>query len=154
MEENFGYYKKYIPDPMSQRSPFLSGLCLLSFIGSSILILTSMIILIFYDSYFMFMKYQTLQENPDPIFQMLIALTKTFFLLMLFISTTTFYGAFEMWRMKRRGFYYYTGASLLQIIISFIYMDAFAILLITFINIIFITMYAVNLKNIPKSDNY
>ncbi len=139
------------PTRQPSRPELLNILCILTFIGSGLSAVANFIIYLTID------KFSAYYENGDLDFftgnmdinplELLTDVNPTFFVLQAIVFSLSFYGAFLMWNLKKKGFHFYSIAQLILIIISQIYLPRlpfpFLELLIT---VAFITLYARNLK--------
>ena len=74
----------------------------------------------------------------------LINLPRHFFLINLILSAVSLFGAFQIWKLKKAGFHFYTASQLGMLIVSIIFLGLSAGN--TFFTISFIALYAMNLK--------
>ena len=151
------------------RPTFLTVICILTFIGSGLSLLSNGISLVngklteeqLEDRIYEISK---TYDKDGPEFQKVItkksielqqlnnenfyAITSTNF----FVALLALVGAFMMFKLDRRGFGIYILAQIIPIVVSFIYfgnniVSTITSVILIFISLIFIIMYAVNLKH-------
>ena len=74
------------------------------------------------------------------------ALPVQYFVINIFLYAASFYGALEMWRLKKVGFHFYTASQILMLIVSMIYVGVSLTSAPTFLTTSFIILYAMHLK--------
>ena len=143
-----------------QRPPFLTVLCILTYVGAGFGIIGGLIGLIAMSA--TSETYESLSEFGDPSisepFENAMRWSKISQLLALLGSALCLIGALFMWRLKKIGYYIYIPGQILPLIGSFMTMNSFAggtlfagfgmvAIGISFIfPLAFIIMYGVNLK--------
>lgn len=124
------------------RPAFLSGVCLLSFIGSGMAFIAYFLASLFFDrTSELIIKYSS-WNNTDEI-------SSLYFTLLMALYAFSLIGAIRMWKLHKSGFYVY---SISQIIILFqpalwINWQAFSVTNVIF-TFIFIFAYFLNLKHL------
>ncbi len=69
------------------------------------------------------------------------------FIVSLILSAISLYGAIQMWKLKKLGFYLYTGAQVLMLIVPMIFVQGASFSFVgLFFTALFIALYAINLK--------
>jgi hypothetical protein len=156
MEEYFAKQDKPY-EAKEGRPPVLTILCLFSMIGGAWSVFSNLFTTIFYDTIKMGAAHKS---KLDEVFQgsgdftelirkaveMISALPREYFLINIFLSAASFYGALEMWRLKKIGFHFYTGAQIGMLIVSMIFVGISFTSSSTYVSIAFIALYAMNLK--------
>jgi len=123
-----------------QRPVFLTVLCILTFIGSGLIILGY--ILGFFALNFIDSLPSNLMINDRNISE----IEFSEIILYLIMGFSSLAGAILMWKLKKIGFWLYTVANILLIIIPCFYNYGSMEILMPIVTIVFISMYGVNLK--------
>lgn len=123
-----------------KRPPFLSALCILSFIGSGLGFVGYFLVSVFFDRAAEFIVkysyYHSVEQISAFYFTVLMALFE--------ISLT---GAIRMWKLHRDGFFLYTFSQLTILFIPVIWMNWQALSATNAIfTVIFVGAYALNWK--------
>jgi hypothetical protein len=131
-----------------KRPTFLTVLCILTFIGSGLGVLSGLIMLI---AAGMSDTLSTIPFLGNAVEAASVGGT-TYTIISLLLSITSLYGAISMWGLKKMGFYLYLIAQILMLIIPFIFLPTLVAMAGFIVGIIFtaafIIMYAVNLKHL------
>ncbi len=140
-----------LDNQVNKRPELLKILCILTYIGSglslisnSIMFLTIDIIREFYENG----SFDFLAKDLDlSTIEILISANAIFFMLQAILFALSIYGAYLMWNLKKAGFHFYTMAQIVllilpQVFISGMPFPTFELLL----SLIFVTLYARNLK--------
>jgi len=114
----------------NQRPTFLTVLCILTFIGSGLALLFSLIGLVAAGAIESFASYLPVGVGGG-IFKSI---------LLIVLIAGSLYGAIQMWKLKKLGFYIYAAANVILLIMSFGIMG----LIFT---ALFIVLYGLNLKH-------
>ncbi|RIH66696.1 hypothetical protein D1164_03605 [Mariniphaga sediminis] len=125
-----------------KRPPFLSALCNLTFIGSSIGFLGYFLVSLFFEqSTELIIKYSSWHTTE--------ALSPVYFTLLMALYALSLTGAIRMWKLHRDGFLLYTFAQLCILFIPVIWTDwqAFSVTNAIF-TLIFVGGYGLNLKRL------
>jgi len=130
---------QFFPDK-PQRPTLLTVICILSFIGSGLSGIT------------MFMVFASFEEiapmlqelsSGIPGMELFARATKNFFLAGAVLNLFSYIGINLMWRMKKAGFHFYTGAQVLLLLLPMIYIQDYPLpLLDGIITALFIGLYA------------
>ena len=113
----------------NQRPTFLTVLCILTFIATGLMLLFGLIGLVAAGAIESFSQY--LPTGADSgIFKSIITLV---------LVAASLYGAIQMWKLKKLGFYIYAGANVIMLVLGFSIWS----LIIT---AAFIVMYYLNVK--------
>ncbi len=117
----------------NQRPPFLTVLCILTFIGSGLGILFSLLGIFGIGAMNSFLSNYAGAGAADA------GILKP--ILTLVFSAASIYGAVMMWGLKKMGFYIYVGAQILMLVFGF----GWLALIFT---ALFIVLYYLNLKHL------
>jgi hypothetical protein len=127
-----------------RRPTLLTVICILSFIGSGLSAIS------------LFMVYASFEEIAPmlqdlgadfPGMEVFASATKNFFLAGSVLNLFSFIGIHLMWRMKKAGFHFYTGAQVLIILLPMIYIQDYPLpILDGIITALFIGLYATHYK--------
>lgn len=148
------------------RPVFLTVLCILSYVGNAFIIFGSLFSLVFFSAmkpvWEMAMQQGEVQEEmaemPFPaLFGNMVELMDYIPLMMivaLVAGILNLFGVFQMWKMKKSGFYVYSITELAPYIVNFVLytqvLGAFGALISIFNLVIpvgFVIMYGLNLKH-------
>ena len=129
-----------------KRTKLLTVLCILTFIGSGMNFISSIMIALFYDSFIAVAE--TISESFNlPGLEMLLEGKSVFFAVSALISAGSFTGAYLMWKLKKAGFHVYT---IFQILLILAPMYFFELPTPSFLDLIlsgvFVILYSTNLK--------
>ena len=153
-----------------ERPAFLTVLCIISYVGLGMKILNSISGAIFglYASYFETFIRDFVNQNivfneiPENVRYFIIDSLRIFYkamehatsmsLLTLVLSVAALFGVIMMWQLKKAGFYLYTGSKVFTILVPVIFLgfNLFTVIAVTSAGsfaLIFIVLYAVNLKH-------
>lgn len=133
------------------RPQLLQVLCILTFIGSGLSLLSNLTMFMLID-----MINELYNDGSFSIwldgmnaeaFEILISVDRSFFLAQAVVYIISIVGAYQMWNLKKIGFHFYTIAQILLVILSRVYMPQLPFPLFeVMISLVFITFYARNLK--------
>ncbi len=115
---------------MEKRPVFLTVLCILTFIGSGLGLLFGLIGLVAAGAIESFAQYLPVGVDSG-IFKSIILIV---------MLAGSLYGAIQMWKLKKLGFYIYAGANVILLIMSF---GIFGLIFTA----LFIVLYGLNLKH-------
>lgn len=129
-----------------KRPPSLSFLCILTFIGSGVSALSSLFVVMAYD-----IMPMAVEQSPIPgaqeMLELVLAAGRSFFVYMGLLYGLSLFGAIYMWKMRKRGFHFYTLAQLLLLIVPLLmingYQTPFSTILLS---ASFILAYGLNLR--------
>ena len=127
-----------------KRPELLTWLCILSFIGSGLAAVSNLFIFLSYEE----MITLTDEINLDlPEFEMMMSGGRKFFLTGTVFYSISLIGAIYMWKLRKIGFHFYTGAQvfILALPVAFIPAYPFSVLSVL-VSAAFIVGYAVHLK--------
>lgn len=123
------------------RPTFLTVLCILTFIGSGLSALVLLIGLVFTGA-------ASSMLGSIPGMGDIAGLGTGYFLIMLVLAAASLYGAIMMWKLKKMGFYLYSGANVLVLIVPLIMATSSFSYFGLFITALFIILYGLNLKHL------
>ena len=147
-----------------KRPPSLTVLCILSFLGCIINIITYLYFSLFYNmlpavyaqlekngfAYMGINFTKAMKDDFKSMLDLILSRPREFFLFYLICSVGAFYGTLQIWKLKKTGFHIYTISQLMIIIISMIYIGISVSSGTTFLTGAFIMLYAMNLKYMVK----
>lgn len=123
------------------RPTFLTVLCILTFIGSGLSALGQLIGLVAAEAL-------TSLFSSIPGMEDMGGLGSGFLAIVLVLSLASLYGAIMMWQLKKMGFYLYSGANVIALIVPIIMASAeFPVRGLVF-TALFIILYGLNLKHL------
>ncbi len=134
-----------------KRPELLKILCILTFIGSGLSLLSNTIMFFTIDiirQYFEAGQFDFLAKDMDiSVLEILLSTNASYFLFQAILFTLAGYGAYYMWHLKKLGFHIYTIAQILLLILPQVFLPnlpfpTFELI----ISLIFITLYSKNLK--------
>jgi hypothetical protein len=134
---------QFFPDK-PQRPTLLTVICILSFIGSGLSGITFFMVYVSFEE-----MAPMLQEISSgiPGMELLARATKNFFLAGAVLYLFSYIGINLMWRMKKVGFHFYTGAQIFILALPIIYIPDFPFpFLDALITALFVVMYARHYK--------
>ncbi len=103
------------PETKPQRTRLLTILCILTFIGSGMNLVSNFMIATFYETFVVVAE--TFSEKFNlPGMEMIIESRPVFFLTTGFFYAASLIGALLMWKLKKSGFHVYTIAQILLVI--------------------------------------
>ena len=138
-----------VPEDATPARPLLlTVLCILTFIGSGMNLVSSLVIAAFYDSYTEVMRMFTEKWNLTGMEAMLEA-RPAFFLVSGLCYAGSLFGAILMFRLKKTGFHVYTIFQILLILapMYFLHLSSPGLFELLFTGI-FVLLYGVNLKHL------
>jgi len=128
----------------TQRPPFLSALCLLTFTGSSIGFFGYFLAAFFFEKTSeLIVKYSSWHSSE--------AISPLYFTLFMALFVISLTGAIRMWKLHRDGFFLYVFAQLAILIIPVLWIDwqAFSTTNAIF-TVMFVTGYGMNFKRLKR----
>ena len=123
------------PESSGQRTTLLTVFCVLSFIAGFSRI-------IFYSIAVLFVSAGSATVNGEEV----TTVDKVVLFIGLILTLASLYGVIQMWKLQKKGFYVYTGASVFSLIMITIGSTGFPFFTIL-IAILFIAVFASNLKH-------
>jgi hypothetical protein len=131
-------------DQSSTRPELLKILCILSFIGSGIAALSNLMILLSFDQLDLIMD--DLVANL-PELETILSGGKGFFISGFVLYVISLAGVYQMWKLNRIGFHFYTGAQFFILLLPVITLESFQVpFLSILITIAFVIAYSSQLK--------
>ncbi len=125
---------------------FLKVICILTFIGSGLAIISNFFYSIFYDTILNILSQQE-DDFLKKTYEALSVITREFYIANFFLSTLSLVGAIMMFKLKKIGFHFYTVANLLMLGLPiFLLHESFNFFNLMFITGPFILMYGMHLK--------
>lgn len=137
------------------RPPQLSLLCILSFAGGGLSLLSNLILYSSFDLIKEYFKDGSTQKILGSEIDMgfIISVNPDFFLWQMMLFSFSIYGAILMWNFKMYGFHIYSIAQVLLLIIHEIYLPSLPFPFFEIaITIIFILLYFKNLKEVEREE--
>jgi hypothetical protein len=137
-----------LPVTKPERPILLTVLCILTFIGSGMNIVSNVLIAVFFDAF------RTVAEDISKTFnlpgmQLFLDAKPVFFVFNAGIYVMSLAGAIQMFRLFKRGFHLYTIAQILLLMAPMIFFKLPGpSLLDLFLSGIFVILYSINLKYI------
>ncbi len=106
-------------DNVLKRPDLLTVLCILSFIGGGLALLSNILIYLFNDEMRTVLSSQNFQTfmGAKLNFSMFLTISPSFFLLQALFSALSIIGVALMWKMSQMGFHLYTTAQIVLLII-------------------------------------
>ena len=138
--ENF----QHVEHRRDKRPEWLTYLCILSFIGSGLAVISNIFIFLSYDE----IVNLTEEINIDiPDFKLMMSGGRRFFFAGFILYSFSLLGVIYMWKLRKIGFHFYTVAQLfiLALPVAFIQAYPFSVLSVL-VTAAFIIAYAVHLK--------
>ena len=135
----------------NKRPAFLTVLCILTFIGSGFAIISELIVLFLPSSFMEGMQVQfadILGEEKAEEMIASFALQCKLAPYQLILSILSLAGAILMFQLKRMGFYLYTLAQVLLVVLPGLIGGQWSIVGAAFWSVLFIVLYAVNWKSL------
>ena len=123
------------------RPTFLTVLCILTFIGSGLSTLAYLILLVAAGAASGFL-------SSIPGMGDIGGLGSGYFLIILVLALASLYGAIMMWKLKKMGFYLYSGANVIAFIVPLVMASADFSYFGLIITVLFIILYGLNLKHL------
>jgi hypothetical protein len=135
------------PETNPKRPVLLTILCILTFVGGGLNLVSSFLICLFYNA-FQAIAGDISKSFDLPSMDMILNAKPAFFLVSSFFYAFSVFGAFEMWKLRKRGFHLYTISQILLVMMP---MYFFGLSVPSYPDIIFsgifILLYSVNLKH-------
>jgi len=151
--ENFNeYYENQLEE--NERPGFLTFLCILTFIGSGISLLSNLIAPIFASTFVEIVKNQPALASTVEVYEQMAITPMWQFYLLAFFCATSIIGAVYMLKMKKIGFHIYVISQLAQMCIGqfiiggFLKPTVFGLIL----TVVFIGLYGMYYKRFTAMD--
>lgn len=129
-----------------KRPPGLTMLCILTFIGSGVSVISSIFVILAYDL-IPLAAAQSPVPNIEEMIELVLIAGRNFFMVMGLLYALSLLGAIYMWKLSKKGFHVYTSAQLLMLIVPLLmikgYQTPFATVLLT---ASFVLAYGLNLR--------
>lgn len=133
------------------RPDFLKILCILTFIGSGLSLVSNLLMFLTIDivrEYYQNGMFDFLEENMDlNVLDVLVSINSTYFILQALVFSLAIYGTYTMWNLKKLGFHIYVIAQIILLILPQVFLPGlpfptFELIIST----IFVLLYAKNLQ--------
>lgn len=133
------------------RPDFLKILCILTFIGSGLSLVSNLLMFMTIDivrEYYQNGMFDFLEENMDlNVLDVLVSINSTYFILQALVFSLAIYGTYTMWNLKKLGFHIYVIAQIILLILPQVFLPGlpfptFELIIST----IFVLLYAKNLQ--------
>ena len=126
----------------TSRPDFLSALCILTFIGSSFTFIMYLLASLFFErASEIIIEYSAMHSTNG--------INSFYFTILMALSALSLSGAIRMWKLCRDGFFIYTTAQILILLLPVIWINSQAFSIVNLIfTIIFIGGYTLNLKHL------
>ncbi len=138
-----------------QRPSQLSLLCILSFIGGGLSILSNLIIYSVFDQIKIYFEDGELQNFFGTEIDMgfLLNINPNFFLLQIVLFSFSVYGVYLMWNIDFKGFHIYSVSQVLLLIVPEIFIPSLPFPFFEIaLTVVFILLYFKNLKEVEKEE--
>lgn len=130
-----------------ERPSGLSMVCVLTFIGSGISALSSLMVFTGFDLIPSIPMDASLFPEAQSMKELVMSAGRWFFLVMMALYIISFTGATFMWKLKKLGFHFYTFSQMLMFLVPLLmikgYVVPFSSVLLTSA---FVAMYGLNLR--------
>lgn len=121
-----------------KRPPFLTALCLLTFIASA---MSGFTYFVFFSAYDEVMPQLQEFTSKFPGTEYILEAPKNFFITGFLLYTFSFFGANLMWRLKKVGFHFYTAAQIGLVLLPVIYFKNYPFVFDALFAALFIILY-------------
>jgi len=140
-----------IDNSENTRPELLKILCILTFIGSGLSLVSNLVMFMTIDivrEYFEKGMFDFLEENMDlTALEILVSINSIYFLLQALLFGLAVYGAYYMWNLKKLGFHFYVIAQIILLILPQVFLPELPFPTFELIiSAIFVTLYAKNLQ--------
>ncbi len=138
-----------------QRPSQLSLLCILSFIGGGLSILSNLVIYSVFDQIKIYFEDGELQNFFGTEIDMgfLLNINPNFFLLQIVLFSFSVYGVYLMWNIDFKGFHIYSVSQVLLLIVPEIFIPSLPFPFFEIaLTVVFILLYFKNLKEVEKEE--
>jgi len=130
-----------------KRPDGLTILCVLSFIGSGLALISNLYIFLLYHSIPELLQSENVMQIPNMDPEMMLNLIQNtqriFFLISSALAAATLFGVYLMWYLRKTGIHFYAMAQVLILIISLLFMDdQYSVLPGLMITLLFILLYS------------
>lgn len=127
-----------------KRSDLLTILCVFTFVGSGLAAFSNLFM------YLSFEEMLTIVEDYEvdiPGFDIMMSGGRRFFITGFILYTLSWVGALQMWKLRKIGFHFYTGAQLFLLLLPIIMIPAYSFSIFSLLfTAVFVGGYAINLK--------
>lgn len=122
-----------------KRPVFLTVLCILTFVGSGLGLLTSLLMVV---------GVGALMDMLGGFGGGVMGGGVAYFGVSAALAAASLYGAIMMWKLKKTGFYLYTGANVIAAILPMVWLGAAFGIMGLLWPVVFIVLYGLNLKHL------
>ncbi len=126
--------KEEVKEEVRKRPTFLAVLCILTFIGSGLGLLFSLLALVAFGAIQGMLETLPITPELGGSSMLLMAIS-------VILSAGSLFGAILMWQLKKVGFFLYVAAQVIMLIVGF---TVFSLI----ITALFVILYALNLKHL------
>ncbi len=133
-EETTTQQENVAPANANQRPTFLTVLCILTFIGSGLGVLGSLLLVL------------GMGALLGSFGGVMAGAGTAYAIIGLILSVASLFGAIQMWKLKKTGFYIYTAANVVGIVLPVFFGLGFSAIG-AIIPVLFIVLYGLNLKH-------
>lgn len=123
------------------RPTFLTVLCILTFIGSGLSAFANLLLLVAAGA-------ASSMLSSIPLMGDVGGLGSGYLVIVLVLALASLYGAIMMWKLKKMGFYLYSGANVIALFIPMIMASGKFPIFGLIITALFIFLYGLNLKHL------
>jgi hypothetical protein len=129
-----------VPQAKPARPTLLTVLCILTFIGSGLSLLLYLLAAVMFG-----VMADVLASIPG--MGAIVGGGMILFVVMFVLAFVSLFGAIKMWGLKKIGFYLYTVAQVIMIIVPFIFIPGAQVAVMSIVfTVLFIVLYGLNLK--------
>lgn len=122
------------------RPQMLTVLCVLSYVGSGF---ASVAFFAIWSTYHEVLPALAKSENMFPGMELFISAGRNFYFAGFILYFLSLVGVSLMWRMRKSGFHFYTGAQIMLAMLPLVYLDGFSIPFLEWmLTALFIILYA------------
>lgn len=128
-----------------QRSPGLTLICILTFIGSGLSAIAFFTIYLAYNDIQLLAMEDNFAMTKQQLVEMIKSVSRSFFITMTLLYITSLIGSIMMWKLFKKGFHVYTLAQLLMLLVPFFMIKGYTVPLPNaLITAVFIAAYALH----------
>ncbi|MFU8842392.1 MAG: hypothetical protein ACNA7V_01145 [Bacteroidales bacterium] len=133
-----------ISDQRAERPELLKILCILSFIGSGLSAVSNLVIWLTFNQLDLVIE-DMITNFPE--LETILSGGKGFFISGFVLYSISLFGVLQMWKLKKIGFHYYTGAQIFILLLPVITIESFQVPILSIIlTLAFILAYSSQLK--------
>jgi len=133
-----------ITDRRAERPEILKIFCILSFIGSGLSAVSNLVIWLTFNQLDLVIE-DMIANFPE--LETILSGGKGFFISGFVLYSISLFGVLQMWKLKKIGFHYYTGAQIFILLLPVITIESFQVPILSIIlTLAFILAYSSQLK--------